>query len=61
MKFEVQVTETLQRKVEVEARSAEEAEVVVRRQYRVGEIVLDSADYLETEISVVGDVAPVGL
>lgn len=58
MKFEVQVTETLQKRVEVEAQSAEDAEAVVRRQYRVGEIVLDYADYIETEVSVVYDTIP---
>lgn len=55
MKFEVQITETLQKKVEVEAQSAGEAEAFVRRQYRTGEIVLDSADHVETEVSAVCD------
>jgi len=52
MKFTVQITETLQRISEVEAPSAEVAETIVRRQYRFGEIVLDSSDYVGTEIAV---------
>lgn len=51
MKFQVQITETLQRVVEVDARSDRDAELFVRQQYRSGEIVLDSSDYIDTDVS----------
>lgn len=51
MKFQVQITETLQRLVEVDARSARDAELFVRQQYRSGEIVLDSSDHIDTDVS----------
>lgn len=51
MKFQVQITETLQRIVEVDARSAKDAELFVRQQYRSGEIVLDSSDHIDTDVS----------
>ena len=51
MKFQVQITETLQRLVEVDAWSAKDAEAFVRRQYRSGEIVLDSSDHIDTNVS----------
>ena len=50
MKFMVQITETLQRLVEVDAQSAKEAEMVVRQQYRSGEIVLDSSNHIDTVV-----------
>ena len=52
MRFTVQITETLQRSVDVEAESAEIAETSVRCKYRIGEIVLDSADYVGTDVEV---------
>ena len=51
MKFQVQITETLQRLVEVDARSDRDAELFVRQQYRSGEIVLDSSDHIDTDVS----------
>ena len=50
MKFKVEITETLQRVVEVEAASAEDAERQVRAAYRAGDIVLDAEDCTEVEI-----------
>ena len=46
--YRVVVTETLQRIVYIDAKSAKE-------RYRNGEIVLDSSDYQGTEIEVVED------
>lgn len=51
MKFQIQITETLQRLVEVDARSAKDAELFVCQQYRSGEIVLDSSDHIDTDVS----------
>ena len=46
--YAVAITETLQRTVYIDAKSAEE-------HYRNEEIVLDSSDYQNTEIEVVED------
>ena len=53
MRFAIQITETLQRVIEVEASSAEDAEMIVRRRYYSGEPILDASDYVETEIAPV--------
>lgn len=53
--YRVVITETLQRTVYIDAKSAEEAEDVVEERYRNEEIVLDSSDYQDTEIEVVED------
>ncbi len=50
MKYEVEITETLQRIVEIEAASAEDAERKVRAAYRAGDIVLDAEDCADVEI-----------
>ena len=41
MKFSIEITETLQRVVEVEADDAADAERIVSDKYRQGQIVLD--------------------
>lgn len=48
MKFKIEITETLQRTIEVEASSQEQALKHIREQYASGEIVLDSNDYVDT-------------
>lgn len=53
MRFAIQITETLQRVIEVEAGSVEDAEMAVRRQYHSGETILDASDHVETEIEPV--------
>ena len=53
--YRVVVTETLQRTVYIDAKSAEEAKGVVEEQYYNEEIVLDSSDYQDTKIEVVED------
>lgn len=54
-KFTVEITETLQRRVEVEAEDAFEAEDIVRAQYRNLDIVLDENDYIDTEFNIVDE------
>lgn len=51
-KYTVEVTETLQRSIEVEAESENDAIEVVEQKYKDEEIVLDSSDYVSTEIDV---------
>ena len=50
MKFKVEITETLQRIVEVDAASTEDAERQVRAAYLAGGIVLDAEDCMDVEI-----------
>ena len=51
-KFQVEVTETLQRIFEVDARSAEEAIAQITQKYREEEIVLDSNDFIDFNIGI---------
>lgn len=53
--FKIQITETLQRVIEVEANNYDEAEDKVNEDYRNGDIVLDYNDYKSTEIERFGD------
>jgi len=53
MKYTVQISEILQRVIEVDADSPNEAESVVRGLYRRGAIVLDASDHVATETMVV--------
>lgn len=50
MKFNIEITETLQKVVEVEARSLSEAITKVAKDYKDGEIVLDAMDFVGYEI-----------
>ncbi len=52
MKFFVEITETLQRTVEVEAETVEGSERLVREAYRGGEVVLSSEDCVAAEFAV---------
>lgn len=53
--YEVVITETLQRIVYIDAKSAEEAKDVAEERYRNEDIVLNWSDYQDTEIEVVED------
>ena len=53
--YAVVITETLQRTVYIDAKSAEEAKDVVEERYRNEKIVLDWGDYQDTKIEVVED------
>ena len=48
--FEIEITETMQRIIEVEATSVEQAISIVRQKYNNEEIVLNSCDYVSTQI-----------
>lgn len=52
MKWNVEITETLQTCVDIEAESAEDAERQVRNMYRRGDIVLDASDYVDVAFDV---------
>ncbi len=51
-KYRVEIKETLSRVIETEADSESSAVDIVRRRYRNCDIILDSSDYVETEIGV---------
>lgn len=51
-KYLIEITETLQKQIEVQANSREEAEQKIREQYRNEEIVLDDTNYVDTEFTV---------
>jgi|SRR5690606_12819700 len=49
--FQLEITETLQRIVEVKAKSEDEALKIVSEKYKNEQIVLDSSDFLNKEIN----------
>lgn len=51
-KYEVEITEVLQKQIVVEANSKEEAESIVREQYRNEEVVLSSEDCIDRNFKV---------
>ena len=52
-KFTVEVTETLQRQVEVEADNEQEALQKAKELYRDEEIVLDWTDFVENDFQII--------
>jgi DpnD/PcfM-like protein len=48
--FEIEITELLQRIIEVKANSGEEARKIVERKYRNEEIVLGNSDQIQSNI-----------
>ena len=52
-KFTVEVTETLQRQVEVEAENEQEALQKVKEMYRDEEIVLTWVDFVENDFQII--------
>ena len=52
-KFTVEITETLQRQIEVEAADKNEAISKAREKYYNEEVVLDSGDYIDTEFNLI--------
>ena len=53
MKYKVEIKETLARIIDVEAADEKGAIRKVREQYKNQEIVLDSSDYIDTEINFI--------
>jgi hypothetical protein len=50
-KYKVEITETLQRILEVEANTLDEAITQVKEQYQREEIILDSNDFIDVHIA----------
>lgn len=55
MKYKVQITETLQRIIEVEASSESEAILYVKEKYKKEDIVLNETDYIDTEFDILDE------
>jgi len=49
--FEFEIQEVLSRNIEIKARTEDEAFQKVKEMYQKEEIVLDSSDYVDTEIN----------
>lgn len=52
MKYKVQITETLQKIIEVDASNENEAILNVKEKYKKEDIVLDETDYIDTEFDI---------
>lgn len=52
--YKIEITETLQRIIEIDATSEIEAYDIIENQYKNGQIVLDSSDFIEKEIDFLG-------
>lgn len=55
MKYHVEITETLQETILIEASSELEARATAIRMYRSGAVALDSGNLMTTEIEVLED------
>ena len=53
MKFKIEITETLQKTIEVEAADDKEAISKVKELYNKEKVVLDDTAYIDTEFKVV--------
>jgi len=47
-KYTIEITETLQKQVEVKAESITEAKIKIKEQYYMGNIVLDGSNHVDT-------------
>lgn len=53
MKYYVKIKEYLEKVVEIEANNEKEAESIIKDQYYKEQILLDFADWIETEFEVI--------
>lgn len=51
-KYLIEITETLQKQIEIEATSKEEALRIVKEQYRKEDITLTEQEYVQTDFSI---------
>lgn len=56
MKYLVEITETLQKQIEVEAESEQEAEDIVKSHYKSGAVELAAEDIKEITVTVLLEV-----
>ncbi len=55
MKYKFEITETLQKTVEIEAENIDEAYRLVKEKYFKEEIILSDVDYIDTTIEEIND------
>ena len=53
--YKIEITETLQRQIEIEANSPVDASIKAQEQWNEDQIVLDSEDFVDVEIKVIKD------
>ena len=53
MKYKIEITEILQKTIEVDADDLELAMLMVKEKYKNSEIILDDMSYIDTKIKVV--------
>ena len=53
MKVKIEITEVLQKTIEIDASSLEEALSIVKEKYNNSEVILDDTSYIDTEFKVV--------
>ena len=54
-KYIIEITETLQKQIEIEANSKEDALKLAKNKYRNEEIILDSENYVTTDFDVINE------
>ena len=52
MNYKIEIKETLSRIIDIEAENESEAIIKAKSKYRGQEIILDSSDYIDTEINI---------
>ena len=53
MKYIIEITETLQRQIEVEAQNESEAIKLIKEKYKNEEIILSEQDFIDYEIDII--------
>lgn len=53
MKYIIEITETLQRQIEVEAQNESEAIKLIKEKYKNEEIILSEEDFIDSEIDII--------
>ena len=53
MKYIIEITETLQRQIEVEAQNESEAISLIKEKYKHEEIILSEQDFIDYEIDII--------
>ena len=53
MKIKIEITETLQKIIEIEADNVSDALLKAKQQYKYENIILDDTSYIDTEFKVV--------
>ena len=55
MKYKVEITETLQKTIEIETKDETEAILKIKDLYNKEEIILDDSSYIDTEFNILED------